>query len=270
MAILRIAHVSNAWGIHDLRAWLRRRLELNPPSTTAEVDEWWDHRAVSGQPRLESTETSEPIRRQVFSSFEEAMYARFLDEGFDLPPLMGSGEEEDIWPLPNRIDRHHENALFHVLDSTDVFDHIFWQITSPHASSREIFDLLRQEGYLFGGNGRLLATSLASWGGLRREGDYGLPVELNEVFSVALRSTTPEEEQESQSEEVTIARPSRRTNRRIIIDSDDEEPDPEEATVTRPSRKAHRRVVIDSDDEESNARPRRRGKRNVVVDSDDE
>lgn len=39
-AIMQIARYRD-WELQDLRAWLRRRLDDNPPSTVAEVREWW-------------------------------------------------------------------------------------------------------------------------------------------------------------------------------------------------------------------------------------
>ena len=166
-AIERIALREPDWTLENLRAWLRRRLEPNAPSTEAEVEEWWLNTR-----HLESADDLFAHRELLTDFYRIIMYQYFLSitiPGRVFPPLQPTTSRELTNPVAMGVE--HGNAYFSVMADSGAYSHHFWVATAKGASPRQIHDLLRQELYMFAlPREGFTAPRLGNWAGMLNDG----------------------------------------------------------------------------------------------------
>ena len=165
-ALMRIAAREPSWTFSDLRAYWRRCLEPNPPTMEAKVEDWWH----SGR-RFNSYPGIFGYRSRMSRIMRIWSYYRCCEDEEQLPPLHPSANPTLEWTTETMDDRHHDTFLA-FLENSDAFSHRFWYITMRGASSREIYNLLCYETYIFGSFGVLpfAASDLGGWTGFLNDG----------------------------------------------------------------------------------------------------
>lgn len=160
---MRLAEREEDWDLMDLRSWLRRRLDPDPPSTEAEVEHWWQQ----GCPHISDPDFRR-LRRLFTPHLRLQTYERAQRFGLPLPSLNESTSSLGL-PSADQMDSSHDDALFAVLDAEGYFAHPYWQIVARGASNRELWEMLRHEMYVLGRgefHDNLAAPFLAGFSGL--------------------------------------------------------------------------------------------------------
>ena len=273
-AFMRIAEREPDWTIDDLRAYLRRRLEPDPLITEADVEGWWLEGADF------STHRSLRVARRELATWSQVVLYQRLSKNWQMPPLHPSTDPEG-YATDDQMDESHVDALFLILVSLDAFDHPFWRVTTRGASTRQVFDLLFQEGHMNGQPGfGSVAPFLGQWTAFRNDGEdyfYGNRPEPDPDSAIEQESEGPES---NDSEYVHLGSPRQSDAfpddpmQDVIFSQEDQDPedeDPEHDYLEHEDPEDEGPEHEGTEHQErSTPRVNRRGKRNVVIDSDDE
>ena len=250
-AVMRIAEREPGWTIHDLRAYLRRRLEPDPLITEADVEAWW----LDGA-RFSTHRSLRERRREIALWSQICLYEAFC-RSWQMPPFHCDTHPEE-YLMQDQMDGSHVDALFHVLVSLNAFGHRFWRVTTRGASTRQVFDLLRWEGYIFWRPDQgSFAPFLGPWTAFRNDGQHYLEEDPSESDLDSLFQAEVEEAELHGSDTVEVGTP--RQSEAFVDDpmqdvifggeSEVEEQQQEERSTPRRNKRVKRNVIIDSDDE---------------------
>ena len=130
-----------------MRQWLRRRLEPNPPLHRNAIDHWMRHERLPTAEFLAGNQALNPDRMRWIRHHEIRLYNNLRNAGTPLPRLPEGPHGPEMSPVE-------EDALIGALIRKGAFATVNGSVREDWQqglSARDIWTLLREEGYVFAG-----------------------------------------------------------------------------------------------------------------------